>query len=182
MNSSRCTAWATAERELIEYGALLHDIGWHIGRQSHHKHSMYLILNGDLKNFTPEEISIIAHIARYHRRAAPKSKHETATPAPRPRPADRGCRRGPAAIGRRPGPQPFQRDSGFALKIDDKSVRSILSARSDAELEIWGARRKMKWFSKVFKIRSFRLSWPSGSTIGESSFERSCQGSKRTRS
>src|SRR4029079_16599390 len=31
------------ERELIEYGALLHDIGWHIGSKGHHKHSMYLI-------------------------------------------------------------------------------------------------------------------------------------------
>ena len=45
------------DRELIEYGAMLHDIGWHIGRENaHHKHSMYLIANGDLKGFTPEEI------------------------------------------------------------------------------------------------------------------------------
>ena len=37
------------QRELIEYAALLHDIGWHIGREKHHKHSMYLIENGELK-------------------------------------------------------------------------------------------------------------------------------------
>ena len=30
---------------------------------------MYLILNGDLKNFTGEEIQIIANIARYHRKS-----------------------------------------------------------------------------------------------------------------
>ncbi|MEO6435365.1 MAG: Ppx/GppA phosphatase family protein, partial [Tepidisphaeraceae bacterium] len=52
--------FGTPERELIEYGALLHDIGWHIGRTGHHKHSAYLIRNGDLKNFTPLEIEIIA--------------------------------------------------------------------------------------------------------------------------
>ena len=35
------------ERELIEYAALLHDIGWHIAGKGHHKHSMNLIANGD---------------------------------------------------------------------------------------------------------------------------------------
>src|ERR1019366_1391535 len=35
---------AAQDREVIEYGALLHDIGWHIARERHHKHSMYLIL------------------------------------------------------------------------------------------------------------------------------------------
>jgi len=63
------------ERELIEYGALLHDIGSLIGQRRHHKHSMYLILHGDLKPFTDEEIAIIAGIARYHRKAKPKTKH-----------------------------------------------------------------------------------------------------------
>src|SRR5205085_1104360 len=29
----------TEEREIIEYGALLHDIGLHIAREQHHKHS-----------------------------------------------------------------------------------------------------------------------------------------------
>ncbi|HTW93994.1 MAG TPA: hypothetical protein VMD30_04310, partial [Tepidisphaeraceae bacterium] len=35
-------------------------------------------------------------------------------------------------------------------RIDGKHIRCILTARSDAELEIWGARRKMKWFERVF--------------------------------
>jgi exopolyphosphatase/guanosine-5'-triphosphate,3'-diphosphate pyrophosphatase len=141
----------TAERELIEYGALLHDIGWHIGRQSHHKHSMYLILNGDLKGFTPEEISIIGHIARYHRRAAPKSKHKTYArlPGRARRIVDVGAALLRLADGLDRSHSSVIQD--LRMKIDDKSVRSILSARSDAELEIWGARRKMKWFSKVFK-------------------------------
>src|SRR5204863_7634002 len=52
------------ERELIEYGSLLHDIGWHIAKKAHHKHSQYLISHGELKEFTAEEIEIIANIAR----------------------------------------------------------------------------------------------------------------------
>ena len=35
-------------------------------------------------------------------------------------------------------------------RFDGKKLRCILSARSDAELEIWGARRKMDWFESVF--------------------------------
>jgi exopolyphosphatase/guanosine-5'-triphosphate,3'-diphosphate pyrophosphatase len=64
-----------AERELLEYAALLHDIGWHIGRSSHHKHSLYLIKNGELEGFSPNELDILANVARYHRKSAPKKSH-----------------------------------------------------------------------------------------------------------
>ncbi len=64
------------EREWLEFASLLHDIGNHISYQSHHRHSQYLIKNGDLRGFEPEEIDVIALIARYHRRATPKSDHE----------------------------------------------------------------------------------------------------------
>ncbi|MGH7176037.1 MAG: Ppx/GppA phosphatase family protein, partial [Tepidisphaeraceae bacterium] len=35
-------------------------------------------------------------------------------------------------------------------RIEPKRVRIAIQARSDAELEIWGARRKMGLFSRVF--------------------------------
>jgi exopolyphosphatase/guanosine-5'-triphosphate,3'-diphosphate pyrophosphatase len=64
------------EREWLEYAALLHDIGNHISYEKHHRHSYYLIKNGDLRGFEPEEIAIIALLTRYHRRAAPQKDHE----------------------------------------------------------------------------------------------------------
>src|SRR5436190_13645542 len=64
------------EREWLEYAAILHDIGVHISYEQHHKHSYYLIKNGDLRGFEPEEIDTIALIARYHRQAAPKRTHD----------------------------------------------------------------------------------------------------------
>lgn len=63
-----------AARELLEYGAMLHDIGYHVSYNGHHKHAWYLIKNSELYGFTPEEIDIIACIARYHRKRAPKKK------------------------------------------------------------------------------------------------------------
>src|SRR5918994_747303 len=64
------------EREWLEYGGLLHDIGVHISYERHHRHSYYLIKNGDLRGFDPSEIEVIALIARYHRQATPKKSHE----------------------------------------------------------------------------------------------------------
>jgi exopolyphosphatase / guanosine-5'-triphosphate,3'-diphosphate pyrophosphatase len=64
------------EREWLEYGALLHDVGVHISYERHHKHSYYLIKNGDLRGFDPQEIEVIALLARYHRQATPKKSHE----------------------------------------------------------------------------------------------------------
>jgi len=67
--------WAKEERELLEYAALLHDIGMLISVPSHHRHSQYLIEHAELLGFTPREIAVIGNIARYHRRGTPKKKH-----------------------------------------------------------------------------------------------------------
>jgi exopolyphosphatase/pppGpp-phosphohydrolase len=63
-------------RRWLEYAALLHDIGGHISYTNHHKHSYYLIQNGDLRGFEPSEIQAIALIARYHRKSPPRKSHE----------------------------------------------------------------------------------------------------------
>lgn len=143
----------TIERELIEYAAMLHDIGWHIGRKGHHKHSMYLIANGDLKSFTPEEISIIANIARYHRKSGPKKSHDSysALSSWGRRVVDVGASLLRLADG-------LDRSHAGAItklscRLHEDRVKCLLHARSDAELEIWGARRKMDTFEQVFRTK-----------------------------
>ncbi len=66
----------TAERELLWAAAMLHNCGHYVGHSGHHKHSYYLIRHGELLGFTETEIELIANLARYHRRSAPKKKHE----------------------------------------------------------------------------------------------------------
>jgi len=68
--------WGSEERELLWAAAILHNCGHYISHSSHHKHSYYLIRNGDLLGYTESEIEIIANLARYHRRSPPKKKHE----------------------------------------------------------------------------------------------------------
>lgn len=64
------------ERRLLEAAALLHDIGYFISYDSHHKHSYHLIRHADLFGFSPREREMMALIARYHRKALPKLKHD----------------------------------------------------------------------------------------------------------
>jgi exopolyphosphatase/guanosine-5'-triphosphate,3'-diphosphate pyrophosphatase len=63
-------------REYLEYAAILHDIGYHISASNHHYHSFYIIKNSELLGFNENEINIIAHTARYHRKSHPKESHE----------------------------------------------------------------------------------------------------------
>lgn len=68
--------WGVEERELLWAAAILHNCGHHVSHSSHHKHSYYLIRNGDLLGYTEAEIEVIANMARYHRKNPPKKKHE----------------------------------------------------------------------------------------------------------
>jgi exopolyphosphatase/guanosine-5'-triphosphate,3'-diphosphate pyrophosphatase len=63
------------ESLLLKVAALLHDIGLFIGPRNHHKHSMYLIQHSDLFGLNNHDIELVALIARYHRRSAPKPSH-----------------------------------------------------------------------------------------------------------
>jgi len=62
-------------RELLEYAAVLHDVGYAISRRNHHKHALYIIQEADLQGFTPDEKAVVANVARYHRAGAPKATH-----------------------------------------------------------------------------------------------------------
>ena len=94
------------ERDWLEYGALLHDVGVHISYERHHRHSYYLIKNGDLRGFDPQEIEIIALLARYHRQATPKKSHEGYGDLQGVEAADRQGAGGDGPAGRGARPQP----------------------------------------------------------------------------
>lgn len=62
-------------RTLLSAAALLHDVGYHIAHESHHKHALYLIKNSELTGFSEAERDVIANAARYHRGPAPRERH-----------------------------------------------------------------------------------------------------------
>jgi exopolyphosphatase / guanosine-5'-triphosphate,3'-diphosphate pyrophosphatase len=64
-------------RLLLEVAALLHDIGNFVNMRDHHKHSQYLLMATQLIGLTQSQQSLVANIARYHRKSMPKIQHDS---------------------------------------------------------------------------------------------------------
>jgi exopolyphosphatase / guanosine-5'-triphosphate,3'-diphosphate pyrophosphatase len=60
------------DRELLEYGALLHDIGTSVATGGHHKHGAYLVEHAGLVGFDDEELAVVASLVRFHKGSGPK--------------------------------------------------------------------------------------------------------------
>jgi exopolyphosphatase/guanosine-5'-triphosphate,3'-diphosphate pyrophosphatase len=141
------------EREWLEYAALMHDIGSHISFGRHHRHSYYLITNGDLRGFQPEEIEIIALVARYHRRSTPKPAHEEYSRLP---PGRRRMVRALAAmlrVAENLDRSHSQVISGLTVRVRKESARLELLTSGDAELELWATGRHIAPFEAVLGQR-----------------------------
>ena len=64
------------EREILEFAALLHDIGQFISFKKHHKNSRYILKRTDPRGFTDEEMLLIRHLVRYHCKSKPTKRHK----------------------------------------------------------------------------------------------------------
>jgi exopolyphosphatase/guanosine-5'-triphosphate,3'-diphosphate pyrophosphatase len=60
---------------LLEVAALLHDVGLFIGLRGHHKHSQYVLQTSQIFGLSRDDMSVVANVARYHRRAVPRKSH-----------------------------------------------------------------------------------------------------------
>lgn len=135
---------------LLEAAALLQDVGYLINYERHHKHSYHLILNSSLPGFRPEELELIANVARYHRGAKPKRKHENFGGLSRP---DRLRVRQLAAILRLAGGCDRSHtqqviDVEIAQRDDDLEMQLV--AEELPEVDLWGVRQRGELFQDVF--------------------------------
>ena len=143
----------TGERELLEYAAMLHEVGMHVAFQSHHKHSFYLISHAGLRGFTADQVAIMANVARYYRKSEPDPAHpwfaqlskrqqeivEKLVAILRVADAlDRG-RRGSI------------RD--VSVEVRSKTAVFTLRPRAEAVVEIEAAVKKSKYFRRIFDRR-----------------------------
>lgn len=63
------------DRKLLEYAAILHDIGYFITSKSHHRHALQMIMMEPLPDLPRDEKQIVANLVRYHRKALPTLEH-----------------------------------------------------------------------------------------------------------
>jgi exopolyphosphatase/guanosine-5'-triphosphate,3'-diphosphate pyrophosphatase len=137
------------EREWLEYAAILHDIGVHISYERHHKHSYYLIRNGDLRGFEPDEIETIALVARYHRQSTPKRSHDGFGGLRRR--MRRTVRTLAAILRLAESLDRSHAQSISGLELHDRGDDDLLQVRTtgDAELELWSATRHAAPFERL---------------------------------
>jgi exopolyphosphatase/guanosine-5'-triphosphate,3'-diphosphate pyrophosphatase len=64
-----------SSRPYLETAALLHDVGNAVSYERHHKHTYYLIHNGDIPGLADRERELVARVARYHQRSPPELNH-----------------------------------------------------------------------------------------------------------
>ncbi len=64
------------ERALLEVAALLHDIGYFINTNDHHKHSEYIIRGSHFVGLSEHQRELVALITRYHREALPSNRDD----------------------------------------------------------------------------------------------------------
>jgi exopolyphosphatase / guanosine-5'-triphosphate,3'-diphosphate pyrophosphatase len=139
------------ERDLLEYAALLHDVGTFLSFADHEIHSAYFIRHADLLGFDDTEIAILANTAMFHRRNAPRKKH-------------------PALADIDPASQEVIRVLSVLLRLSESLDRShtgvirhvrlrskgrtkaVLEVRcnEDCQLEIWGVQNHLKVFRRIF--------------------------------
>jgi len=151
------------ERQWLEAAALLHDIGWSQGPKAHHKNSMKLILKHRFDGWTEEEQLIVANIARYHRKSAPKLSHKNYAALPT---AARQIVLQLAAILRIA--DGLDRSHGNVVekidcKIDPDRLSLTLVCHRDIHSELYGFEKKRHLFEKAFGlpvvINNIKNSW-----------------------
>jgi exopolyphosphatase / guanosine-5'-triphosphate,3'-diphosphate pyrophosphatase len=147
------------DSQLLEYAAILHDIGYHIARSQHHKHTQYLI-DSCLTEFDPEEKAIISQTSRYHQKSMPKKSHpsfmqlshktqkKVAILASLLRIADALDRNHTALV------------RSVRVAISSKEATITVFSHEDPELELFSARRKSDLFEETFGRKVIFISLP----------------------
>lgn len=67
------------DRLILDAAASLHDIGWKVSGEDgrgHHKASARLIREFVWGDVSPEQVELMAQVARYHRKSTPSLEHE----------------------------------------------------------------------------------------------------------
>ena len=137
-------------RLVLEVAALLHDIGHYVNVSNHHKHTFYLIQSSPLVGLTQLQMDLVANVARYHRKSAPKIQHE---PYEAMAPKHRLMISKLAAILRLADALDHEHASTVdAVEVDYKRPRFLfrLKGKGDMLLEKWALVNKRDLFENVF--------------------------------
>jgi exopolyphosphatase/guanosine-5'-triphosphate,3'-diphosphate pyrophosphatase len=129
------------ERDLLEFAALLHDIGQFISYRKHHKNSRDIINRTMPRGFTDEETLLIAHLTRYHCKAAPAKRHKQFKELSKPHRRIIQLLSGLLRIAVNLDKTRNQRVKSLSCQISEKALEIEVAGTGNLELEVWAAQR-----------------------------------------
>ncbi|MCI0585915.1 MAG: Ppx/GppA family phosphatase [Planctomycetes bacterium] len=141
-----------ADREILGAAALLHDVGYVVGHEDHHKHAYHLIRHADLRGFSDREIEILANVARYYRGRPPRARHRNFALLRKP---DRAVVRRLAALLRLADGLDRARRGvvrGVAADLRDSQVTLRVRSPVAPAVELTEARRRADLFEDEFDV------------------------------
>ena len=140
------------DRLLLHAAGLLHDVGDFIRYEAHHRHTYYLLMNSDIVGLSPKERTVVANVARYHRKAGPDPAHANFRDLDRD---DRGRVRALAAILRIADALDREhagKVSNARAVIEKGRLRLHITGTPHRQLEEWTVARKSELFREVFDL------------------------------
>ncbi len=127
-------------------------MGLYVSHSGHHRHSHYLITQGELRGFDPAELLVIAAVARFHKGAPPKTSSPELEEL---EPENRKLAVSLAAFLRiADGLDRTHHGVVRAMRLLRNNGRLELfvdSAGRDAELELWAAQAQIRAMGKMFR-------------------------------
>lgn len=140
------------EKRLLAAAALMHDTGFSVDVQRHHKHARDLILEANIEGFSASERRVVACIARYHRKAHPKPIHKAYRDLKN---EDRDVVNRLAALLRiADGLDRSHAANTENVRTERRGnvIRLHVKQRRPNSVDLWGAERKKQLFEEVFGL------------------------------
>lgn len=137
------------DRKILEFSALLHDVGHHISGDDHHKHGQYLIRNTRMSGFTAREVEIMAFVARFHRGKPPKARAIESLEAGDRYRATTTCALVAMADAMDRGHD--QNVRSLQAHIDERGIHISAQASNAPHLEQWSSLRRARLMTRLLK-------------------------------
>jgi exopolyphosphatase/guanosine-5'-triphosphate,3'-diphosphate pyrophosphatase len=139
-------------RELLEFAALLHDLGSVIGFDGHTEHSSYIIRNGGLRGFSTTEVAMMACIARYHGKARPRKRDPIFRRLGEPERRAVTWMAAMLRIAEGLDRSHYQLIRSLRVVRGRGRVSVLLTARREAQLEVWASQRRTGLLERLLGV------------------------------
>jgi len=141
-----------SDGELLEYAALLHDVGYLLSHADHYKHSRYLIRHADLQGFQEQEIRLMSLVARYHSGQGPSQRQDRIQALSSNEQVRVRQLAGLLCIAEGLDRSHFQNVVALRARLSEDTLHLLLATKADPQLEVWAAEDRAGLFEEAFGL------------------------------